>query len=163
MKLDVLCFLHWLPWAHFRIPNACNFLIIGQKTQRVGIHFLSYIARTILVIVFRICWNFHFSTPAPMVSVLAVIANYATSSLIWCNVPTCMISFSAKNQPRLKIYIKKRQFSFLEWKCHLFHHVKRENVYFIRGVEICIFSFTWWNKWHIHLKIWISSIYWRVY
>ena len=29
VKLDVLCFHHWLPWAHFRISNACNFLELG--------------------------------------------------------------------------------------------------------------------------------------
>ena len=31
VKLDVLCFVHWLSSAHFRISNACNFLISGQK------------------------------------------------------------------------------------------------------------------------------------
>ena len=31
VKLDVLCFVHWLSLAHFRISNACNFLISGQK------------------------------------------------------------------------------------------------------------------------------------
>ena len=60
-----------------------------------------------------------------------------------------------KNLLRLKLYIIKRKFKFLEWICHLFHLVKRENVYFIRGFtthEICIFRFTRWNKWHIHSK-----------
>ena len=55
---------------------------------------------------------FTFSTPAPMVSVLAGIAHYATSSLIWRKVGTCMTSFSAKNQPGLKLYIIKRKFNF---------------------------------------------------
>ena len=55
----------------------------------------------------------------------------------------------------LKLYIIKRKFKFLSWICHLFHLLKRENVYFIRGFathEICIFCFTRWNKWHIHSK-----------
>ena len=85
----------------------------------------------------------------------ANIERYATSSLKWRNVRTCMTSFSAKNLSRLKVYIIKRKFIFLEWICYLFHLVKRENVYFIRGFathEICIFHFTRWNKWHIHSK-----------
>ena len=56
---------------------------------------------------------FTFST-APMVSVLAVIAHYATSSLILRNVRMCMTTFSAKNQPRLKLYIIKRKIFFFE-------------------------------------------------
>ena len=100
---------------------------------------------------------FTFSTPALMVSAWAVIVHYATSSLMWRNVRTCMTSFTAKkkNLLRFKLYIIKRKFKFLEWICHLFHLVKRENVYFIRGFatrEICIFRFTRWNKWHIHSK-----------
>ena len=46
---------------------------------------------------------FTFSTPAPVVSVLADIARYATSSLIRCNVRTCMTSFSARNLLHLKL------------------------------------------------------------
>ena len=60
-----------------------------------------------------------------------------------------------KNLYCLKLYIIKRKFKFSEWICHLFHLVKRENEYFIRGFathEICIFRFTRWNKWHIHSK-----------
>ena len=98
---------------------------------------------------------FTFSTPAPIGFSFADIERYATSSLKWRNVRTRMTSFSAKNLARLKVYIIKRKFSFLEWICHAFHLVKRENVYFIRGFathEICIFRFTRWNKWHIHSK-----------
>ena len=65
------------------------------------------------------------------------------------------VIYCKKNLLRLKLYIIKRKFKFLEWICHLFHLVKRENVYFIRGFathEICIFRFTRWNKWHIHSK-----------
>ena len=31
VKLDVICFLHRLPCAHFRISNACKFRISGRK------------------------------------------------------------------------------------------------------------------------------------
>ena len=98
---------------------------------------------------------FTFSTPAPMGFSFAYIECYATSSLKLRNVRTRMTSFSAKNLSRLKVYIIKRKFNFLIWRSHLFHLVKRENVYFIRGFathEICIFRFTRWNKWHIHSK-----------
>ena len=31
MELDVLCFLPWLSWAHFRFSNAWNSLTSGQE------------------------------------------------------------------------------------------------------------------------------------
>ena len=58
------------PTSDFQKPN--NFLISGQK-----------IARKILVIKLSgFAEVFIFSTPAPVVSVLAYIAHYATSLLI---------------------------------------------------------------------------------
>ena len=72
-------------------------------------------ARNILVIILsEFAEIFTFSTPALMVSVLAVIEHYATSSLIRRNVRACMTSFSAKNLLRLKLYLIKRKFKFLE-------------------------------------------------
>ena len=66
----------------FLEPTSDNFLISGQK-QSVGIHFLSKIARKILVIKLSgFAEIFTFPTLALLVSVLAVIVHiYATSSL----------------------------------------------------------------------------------
>ena len=123
MKLDVLYFLRLLPWAHFRFSNPYNFLICGQ-IHKVWVSF-SKIARNILVIkLLRFPEIFTFPTPAHVVSGLVDNAHYATSSLIWCYVRTCMTSFSAKNLPRLKLNIIKRNFKFLWWICHLFRLVK---------------------------------------
>ena len=34
VKFDVRCFLHWLPWAHFRFSNACiTFLLVDKNTK----------------------------------------------------------------------------------------------------------------------------------
>ena len=52
---------------------------------------------------------FTFSTPALMVSVLAVIVHYATSSLIRHNVRTYMTSFTAKKSVTLKIVYNKKK------------------------------------------------------
>ena len=91
-----------------------TFLLV-DKTQSVGIHFLSWIARKMLVIKLSgFAEIFTVSTPALMVSVLAVIVHYATSSLIRHKMRTCMASFTAKNLLRLKLYIIKRKFKFLE-------------------------------------------------
>ena len=46
-----------------------------------------------------------------------------------------------KNLSRLKLYIIKRKFNFLDQLCHLFHLVKRENVYFIRGFATHYYAF----------------------
>ena len=136
--MDVLCFVHWLSLAHFRISNACNFLISGQK-HKVWVLF-SYLDRKEYFgnELSRSAEIFTFSTICPMIS-----------ALIWRNVRQRMTSL------RIKLYIIKRKFKFLEWICHLFHLMKRENEYFMRGFathEICIFRFTRWNKWHIHSK-----------
>ena len=96
-----------------------------------------------------------------MISALADIAHYQTSSFIWRNVRPRITSFSAKNQSCLILYIIKRKFKFLLLICHLFHLVKRVNVYFIPGFathEICIFaSLDEINSIFIP-KNWISSI-----
>ena len=52
---------------------------------------------------------FTFSTPALMVSVLAVIVHYAKSSLIWRNVRTCIMSFTAQKSVTLKIVYNKKK------------------------------------------------------
>ena len=76
----------------------------------MGIHFLSKIARNILVInVSGFAEIFTFSTPAPMGFSFADIERYATSSLKWRIVRTYMTSFSAKNSVTLKsVYNKKK-------------------------------------------------------
>ena len=68
------------PTSEFQ--TLITFLLV-DKTQSVGIHILSWITRKILaIILLGFAEFFTFSTPAPMVSVLADIARYATSSLI---------------------------------------------------------------------------------
>ena len=52
---------------------------------------------------------FTFSTPALMVSVLAGIVHYVTSSLILHNVRTCMTSFTAKKSVTLKMVYNKKK------------------------------------------------------
>ena len=71
------------------------------KIQKVAIHFLSKIARNILVIKLSQSTEIFifFSTPAPMVSALTDIPHYQTSSLIRRNVPPRITSFSAKSCP----------------------------------------------------------------
>ena len=44
-----------------------------------------------------------------MVLVLADMAHYAMSSLIWRNVGTCMTSYSAKNLSHLELYLIKKK------------------------------------------------------
>ena len=68
------------PTSEFQTP--VTFLLV-DKTQSVGIHFLSWIARNILVIKLSgFAEFFTFSAPALMVSVSAVIVCDATSLLI---------------------------------------------------------------------------------
>ena len=68
------------PTPEFQTP--LTFLLV-DKTQSVDINFLSYIARTILVIKFSgFAEIFTFSTAASMVSDLVLIAHYTTSSLM---------------------------------------------------------------------------------
>ena len=55
-----------------------------------------------------------FSTSAPMVSVLADIARYVTSSFIGRNVRTCVMSFSAKKSVALKIVYNKKKIQIFE-------------------------------------------------
>ena len=52
---------------------------------------------------------FTFSTPALMVSVLAGIVHYATSSSILHNVQTCITSFTAKKSVTLKMVYNKKK------------------------------------------------------
>ena len=83
---------------------------------------------------------FTFSSPAPVVSVLANIAHNATSSLIWRNVKPCMMSYSAKNLS-LKIVYNKRKFLNMPF----ISSREAKKVYFIHGFatyEICILCFT---------------------
>ena len=68
---------------------------------------------------------FIFSTPASMVSGLDVIAHYATSSLIWRNVRSCMTSFSAKNLLLLKLNIIKRIFFLINMAFISFREVRK--------------------------------------
>ena len=76
----------------------------------MGIHFLGWIARKILVIKLSgFAEIFTFSTPALMVSVLAVIVHYAISSLISHNERTCMTSFTAQKSVTLKIVYNKKK------------------------------------------------------
>ena len=66
--------------SDFRIPIT---LLLVDKTQSVGIHILNYIIRQILEIKLSgFAEFFIFSTPAPVVSALALMAHYVTSSLI---------------------------------------------------------------------------------
>ena len=90
------------PTSEFQTPKT---LLLVDKTQSVGIHFLR-VARKILVIKLSgFAEIFTFSTPAPMVSVLADIANNATSSLISSS--------------------EARKFIFHPWRMHFsFHSMK---------------------------------------
>ena len=125
----------------------------------MGIHFFFFkIARKILVIKLSgFAETFTFSTPAPVVSVLADMAHYAMSSSIWHNVRTCMTwrhivqkrSVTLKivyNKKKIQIFIMNmpfisshevRESIFHSWLCHSW------NVHFLLH---------WWNKWHIHSK-----------
>ena len=98
---------------------------------------------------------FTFSTPALMVSVLALIVHYATSSLIWRNVRTCMTSFTAQKSATLKIVYNKKKIQIFGMNMPLISSREARKCIFLRGFathEICIFRFTRWNKWHIHSK-----------
>ena len=144
VKLDVLCFLHWLPWAHFSISNARNFLISGQKHKVWLFIFLVRSQGTFLVIK----WSgfaeiFTFST-ASVVSALAVIAHYETSSLIWYNMRTCMMSFSAKKSVTLKIVYNKKKIQIFGM-----------NTPFISSHQArkCIFHLWLRHSWNMHFSL----------
>ena len=146
VKLDVLCFLHWLPWAHFRFLNTCNFLISGQKHK-------------VWVYIFLVRSQGNFCQDLLKFSLFPLM-------LLW-------FQFLLKNLSGLKLYIIKRRFKFLEWICHLFHQVKRKmHILWVEAThEICIFLFTQWNKWYIHSKnlnilyiwTWTFTYFWYSY
>ena len=90
------------PTSEFQTP--VTFLLEDKNTF---IYFLSKLARKVLELICQVFAEIcTFSTPAPMVSVLANIARYATSSLILRNVRACMAPISAKYC--LKLYIIKK-------------------------------------------------------
>ena len=127
VKLDVLCFLHWLPWAHFRLSNACNFLISGQK-HKVWV----------FIFLVRSKGNFWWLNcqDSPKFSLFLLLllwfqfwpSLYIMQRHHWYDT-MCEHAWRHllhKNVLRLKLYIIKRKFKFLEWICHLFHLVKRK-------------------------------------
>ena len=92
MKIDVLVFLCWLSWAQFRFLSPITFFIFGQIHKVRVFNFLIR-SKDFLIKCSGFAEIFSISTPA--VSVLANMAYYATSSLIWHNVTTCMTSYNA--------------------------------------------------------------------
>ena len=110
---------------------------------------------------------FTLSSPAPMFSVLANIAHYATSSLIWRNVWTYMMPSSAKNLSRLKMYIIKGGYSYFCHEYAIYFISWREKTY-ISFIASPLMKYAFFasldeiNSIFIP-KIWISSIYCTVH
>ena len=91
------------PTSDFQMP--ITFLLVDKNTK-YGFRFLNLnlITRKILVIKLSgFAEIFTFSTPAPVVLVLADMAHSAMSSLIGRNVRKCMKSYSTKKSVTIKI------------------------------------------------------------
>ena len=99
---------------------------------------------------------FTFSTPAPVVSILADIAHFAMSSLIWRNVWMCMRSFIAKYLSRLKLNIIEKSNFWNEYAICISPHEARKSILHEKNAFFA--SLDEINGILIP-KIWISSIY----
>ena len=144
MKLDVLCFLHWLPWAHFRISNACNFLISVQKHKVWVLICLVRSQGKFWKLNFQDLLNFSLFYSC---SYGFNFGRHCTYCNVIINMTQCVnvfeVIYSKKNVTFKIVYIIKREFNFVM------------TMPFISSQEVRNFLFRSWlrHSWNIHFSL----------
>ena len=115
MKLDVVCFLCWFPWAHFRLSKVYNFLISGHKHKVWVFIFLN---------IFGICWF----TPAFLETgpLCNIIMNMSCVFMYDIIVKKIYYASKSYHNKKKKIQIYVMNMTFISSR-------EAKNVYFICG------------------------------